>query len=195
RRPRRRRRNHPDPPPHRLLQLVGLARHRLPSRRRIDLLPAGSAVEEAAQGTPRPSAVDRPAAEAAAPDPRHGRARLRRRRRRRIEHLPEVPVEEARRRRSEEHTSELQSRFDLVCPSLYSLSLHDALPIYAESIYYRRGLLSKKLRKARLDRVQSIDLQQKLLPRILGMAELVFDVAGGAGSNISLKYLSKKRAE
>lgn len=65
----------------------------------------------------------------------------------------------------------------------------------AESIYYRRGLLSKKLRKARLDRVQSIDLQQKLLPRILGMAELVFDVAGGAGSNISLKYLSKKRAE
>src|SRR5699024_9892561 len=45
------------------------------------------------------------------------------------------------------------------------------------------------------DRVQSIDLQQKLLPRILGMAELVFDVAGGAGSNISLKYLSKKRAE
>lgn len=63
------------------------------------------------------------------------------------------------------------------------------------SIYYRRGLLSKKLRKARLDRVQSIDLQQKLLPRMLGMAELVFDVAGGSDSNISLKYLSKKRAE
>ena len=67
--------------------------------------------------------------------------------------------------------------------------------IDSESIYYRRGLLSKKLRKARLDRVQSIDLQQKLLPRLLGMAELVFDVAGGADSNISLKYLSKKRAE
>ena len=65
----------------------------------------------------------------------------------------------------------------------------------AEAIYYRRGLLSKKLRKARLDRVQSIDLQQKLLPRLLGMAELVFDVAGGTDSNISLKYLSKKRAE
>ncbi|WP_181274707.1 PH domain-containing protein [Brevibacterium oceani] len=64
-----------------------------------------------------------------------------------------------------------------------------------EAIYYRRGLLSKKLRKARLDRVQSIDLQQKLLPRMLGMAELVFDVAGGTDSNISLKYLSKKRAE
>lgn len=67
--------------------------------------------------------------------------------------------------------------------------------IDSEAIYYRRGLLSKKLRKARLDRVQSIDLQQKMLPRILGMAELVFDVAGGTDSNISLKYLSKKRAE
>src|SRR5699024_10747656 len=40
--------------------------------------------------------------------------------------------------RSEEHTSELQSRFDLVCRLLlvpdyclsYTLSLHDALPIY-----------------------------------------------------------------
>ena len=67
--------------------------------------------------------------------------------------------------------------------------------IDADAIYYRRGLLSKKLRKARLDRVQSIDLQQKLLPRLLGMAELVFDVAGGTDSNISLKYLSKKRAD
>src|SRR5699024_1498632 len=45
--------------------------------------------------------------------------------------------------RSEEHTSELQSRFDLVCrlllddtstSSLYTLSLHDALPIW-----YGRG--------------------------------------------------------
>src|SRR5699024_986080 len=39
--------------------------------------------------------------------------------------------------RSEEHTSELQSRFDLVCrllldsstPHIYTFSLHDALPI------------------------------------------------------------------
>src|SRR5206468_1510075 len=35
--------------------------------------------------------------------------------------------------RSEEHTSELQSRSDLVCrlPSFYTLSLHDALPIFS----------------------------------------------------------------
>src|SRR5699024_6594689 len=41
--------------------------------------------------------------------------------------------------RSEEHTSELQSRFDLVCrlllasPVIYTLSLHDALPISSSS--------------------------------------------------------------
>lgn len=64
-----------------------------------------------------------------------------------------------------------------------------------EAIYARSGLLAKKVRKARLDRVQSIDLQQKLLPRLLGLAELVFDVAGGKGSNVSLKYLSRKRAD
>src|SRR5437879_4832517 len=32
--------------------------------------------------------------------------------------------------RSEEHTSELQSPMYLVCPHIYTLSLHDALPIY-----------------------------------------------------------------
>ncbi|MBE8145977.1 PH domain-containing protein [Brevibacterium casei] len=64
-----------------------------------------------------------------------------------------------------------------------------------EAIYARSGLIAKKVRKARLDRVQSIDLQQKLLPRLLGLAELVFDVAGGKGSNVSLKYLSRKRAD
>src|SRR5699024_3365797 len=61
--------------------------------------------------------------------------------------------------RSEEHTSELQSRFDIVCrlllekkkidiihnynfsnpyaatPNLYTLSLHDALPIYRMGIF------------------------------------------------------------
>src|SRR5437762_329295 len=31
--------------------------------------------------------------------------------------------------RSEEHTSELQSPMYLVCPWIYTLSLHDALPI------------------------------------------------------------------
>src|SRR5699024_1174164 len=49
--------------------------------------------------------------------------------------------------RSEEHTSELQSRFDLVCrllldtplAYLYALSLHDALPISARLDHHPAG--------------------------------------------------------
>src|SRR5437868_6428248 len=60
---------------------------------------------------------------------RHHRARLGRER--------HAPQHRFRRVRSEEHTSELQSRFELVCrlllsptpPHLSPLSLHDALPI------------------------------------------------------------------
>src|SRR5206468_3721179 len=49
--------------------------------------------------------------------------------------------------RSEEHTSELQSRSDLVCrllledprnPKIHALSLHDALPIYKPLHSYPR---------------------------------------------------------
>ncbi len=64
-----------------------------------------------------------------------------------------------------------------------------------DALYARSGLMFKKQRKARLDRVQSIDLKQKLLPRLFGLAELVFDVAGGSDSNVSLKYLKRRKAE
>src|SRR3990167_64048 len=50
----------------------------------------------------------------------------------------------ASRNRSEEHTSELQSQSNLICPSfffndtatteIYTLSLHDALPIFRRSV-------------------------------------------------------------
>src|SRR5207249_2212235 len=50
--------------------------------------------------------------------------------------------------RSEEHTSELQSRFDLVCrllppPALHPLSLHDALPICFAGCPLRDSLLTR----------------------------------------------------
>src|SRR5699024_8359379 len=54
-----------------------------------------------------------------------------------LRHLLNGFPDQSRSLRSEEHTSELQSRFDLVCrlllvsltTSIYTLSLHDALPI------------------------------------------------------------------
>src|SRR5207248_606878 len=74
-----------------------------------------------------------------------GRSTARRLHGRRLQHLrapgfranhrgalrPEdTAAERAARNRSEEHTSELQSPYDLVCPSHFAVSLHVALPIF-----------------------------------------------------------------
>lgn len=64
-----------------------------------------------------------------------------------------------------------------------------------EAVYLRETLISRKLRSARLDRVQSIDVYQKILPRIFGLAGLVFDVAGGSDSKIEIAYLTRSQAE
>src|SRR5437016_3050341 len=44
-------------------------------------------------------------------------------------HREHAGIRHIDRRRSEEHTSELQSLTNLVCHEIYTLSLHDALPI------------------------------------------------------------------
>lgn len=70
-----------------------------------------------------------------------------------------------------------------------------AYAIDHNAVYSRWGILNKQLRKARLDRVQSIDIRQRFMARIFGMAELTFDVAGGEGSEVTIKFLTKKQAE
>lgn len=64
-----------------------------------------------------------------------------------------------------------------------------------EAVYLRETLISRKLRSARLDRVQSIDVYQKIVPRLFGLAGLVFDVAGGSDSKIEIAYLTRSQAE
>ncbi|MFP5313609.1 MAG: PH domain-containing protein, partial [Actinomycetes bacterium] len=51
------------------------------------------------------------------------------------------------------------------------------------------GLLFRQHRQARLDRVQAIDIVQPLLARILGLAELRFEVADAGESAMRLAYL------
>ncbi len=62
------------------------------------------------------------------------------------------------------------------------------------NVYIKSGMLFKTERKARLDRVQSIDVNRPLVARILGLAELKFDVADGAGSALQVQYLSYREA-
>lgn len=64
----------------------------------------------------------------------------------------------------------------------------------ASNVYVKSGMLVKTERKARLDRVQSIDVNRPLVARILGLAELKFDVADGAGSALQVQYLSYREA-
>ncbi|WP_024285739.1 PH domain-containing protein [Cellulomonas sp. KRMCY2] len=67
--------------------------------------------------------------------------------------------------------------------------------IDAEAVYLQTGVLFRQQRTARLDRVQAIDLVQPLLARILGLAELKIEVAGGTDSAVRLSYLKEDAAQ
>ncbi|MDR0482239.1 MAG: PH domain-containing protein [Cellulomonadaceae bacterium] len=58
----------------------------------------------------------------------------------------------------------------------------------------RQGILFRQQRDARLDRVQAIDIRQPLVARIFGLAELTFESAGGAGSQIQIGFLRASEA-
>ncbi len=47
-----------------------------------------------------------------------------------------------------------------------------------ESVHLRTGVLFRQQRKARLDRLQAVDVVQPLLARFFGLAELKLEVAG-----------------
>jgi putative membrane protein len=51
------------------------------------------------------------------------------------------------------------------------------------------GVLFKRSRRVRIDRLQAIDVVQPLLGRVLGLAELKLDMAGGSAGRVRLSYL------
>ena len=65
----------------------------------------------------------------------------------------------------------------------------------ADAVYLRSGLLNKKLRIARLPRIQSVDVVHPLLGRILGLGQLTVEVAGGGDSRVVIGYLRTSRLE
>jgi putative membrane protein len=56
------------------------------------------------------------------------------------------------------------------------------------------GVLVRRSRRIRLDRIQAVELQQPFLARIVGMAALGIETAGGSGTEATLAYLSLARA-
>jgi putative membrane protein len=64
-----------------------------------------------------------------------------------------------------------------------------------DAVYLRSGVLFRRQRTARLDRIQAIDVVQPLLARIIGLAELKIEVAGGADSAVKLSFLREQAAQ
>ncbi len=64
-----------------------------------------------------------------------------------------------------------------------------------DNIRVERGLLSRHARAVPYDRIQDVSLEQKLLPRLFGLAEVRFETGAGGKDEISLAYLSLQEAD
>ncbi|MDR1077558.1 MAG: PH domain-containing protein, partial [Propionibacteriaceae bacterium] len=57
------------------------------------------------------------------------------------------------------------------------------------------GVLLRRQRSLRLDKLEAVDIVHPLLPRLFGLVDLKLESAGGAGSNLTLAYLTEQQAE
>ena len=64
-----------------------------------------------------------------------------------------------------------------------------------EEIIHRRGVVGVRVRTARYDRIQAVDLVESVIARIFGLAAVRVETAGGDDSVIEISYLNKKVAE
>ncbi|KGM08652.1 PH domain-containing protein, partial [Cellulomonas carbonis] len=64
-----------------------------------------------------------------------------------------------------------------------------------DAVHLQQGVLFRQQRTARLDRIQAIDVVQPLLARLLGLAELKIEVAGGSDSAVKLSFLREADAQ
>lgn len=62
-------------------------------------------------------------------------------------------------------------------------------------VYLRKGAIFRSSTEARLDKVQAIDIHQPFVARLLGLAELKFEVADGSSTLLAVQFLKKKDAE
>lgn len=67
--------------------------------------------------------------------------------------------------------------------------------IGADSVFLHSGVLWRQQRHVRLDRLQTVDVTQPLLARMFGFSSLKIESAGGAGSNLTLSYLTDDEAQ
>lgn len=64
-----------------------------------------------------------------------------------------------------------------------------------EHVHINSGVIFRQQRRARIDRVQAIDVVQPLVARAFGLAELKFEVADGGKSAMKLSFLKLAEAK
>lgn len=63
-----------------------------------------------------------------------------------------------------------------------------------EALELHSGILFRQHRRARLDRVQAVDVVQPFIARLAGLSRLTLEVAGGSDSSVTLSYLREEQA-
>ncbi|WP_175957454.1 PH domain-containing protein [Schaalia sp. Marseille-Q2122] len=57
-----------------------------------------------------------------------------------------------------------------------------------DALWFRKGIIFRSQRHARLDRIQAVDVVHPVLGRLFGLGQLHVEVAGGADSNFTFGY-------
>lgn len=64
-----------------------------------------------------------------------------------------------------------------------------------QDIRVESGVLSRAARSVPYERIQDVSLEQKFLPRLLGLVEVKFETGAGGGEDIALAFLSEEAGE
>lgn len=67
--------------------------------------------------------------------------------------------------------------------------------IGAADIRVESGVLSRAARSVPYERIQDVSLEQKLIPRLLGLVSVKFETGAGGGEDLALKYLTDEAGE
>ena len=67
--------------------------------------------------------------------------------------------------------------------------------IGANDIKLEHGILSRSARSVPYDRIQDVSLEQKLVPRLLGLVEVKFETGAGGKEELTLRYVSEAEGE
>ena len=64
-----------------------------------------------------------------------------------------------------------------------------------DAVHFKHGILAKQERQIKLSRLQAVDIRRPLLGRLFGLGGLNVEAAGGANSNVYIRYLNEAELE